>query len=44
MGLMTIRLKDPKDAQKSGRVMLMILTIIYSFFRVGNYDGSIKPV
>ena len=29
MGLMTIRLKDPKDAQKSGRVMLMILTIIY---------------
>lgn len=29
MGLMTIRLKDPKDAKKSGRVMLMILTIIY---------------
>lgn len=29
MGLMTIRLKDSKDAQKSGRVMLMILTIIY---------------
>ncbi|HEK9099544.1 amino acid permease [Bacillus pfraonensis] len=29
MGLMTIRLKNPKEAQKSGRVMLMILTIIY---------------
>ncbi|MGE6858091.1 amino acid permease [Bacillus sp. FSL K6-2841] len=29
MGLMAVHLKDPKDAAKSGRVMLMILAVIY---------------
>ncbi|MCP8969196.1 amino acid permease [Ectobacillus ponti] len=29
MGLMTIRLTQPKDATKSGTVMLLILTVIY---------------
>jgi proline-specific permease ProY len=30
MGLMAIRLKEPKDAPKSGKVMLLTLTIIYA--------------
>ena len=36
MGLMAQELKDPKDAPKSGRIMLLILTILYllSFFLV----------
>lgn len=29
MGLMAVHLKDPKDAAKSGRVMLIILAVIY---------------
>ncbi|QCT03087.1 amino acid permease-associated protein [Paenibacillus algicola] len=31
MGVMAIRLKDPKEAPKSGRVMIIVLTIIYIF-------------
>ena len=29
MGLMAVHLKDPKDAAKAGRVMLIILAVIY---------------
>lgn len=29
MGVMAIRLKDPKEAPKSGRVMILILTVVY---------------
>ncbi|UNK21330.1 amino acid permease [Paenibacillus sp. N3/727] len=29
MGVMAVRLKDPKEAPKSGRVMILILAIIY---------------
>ncbi|NMO96290.1 amino acid permease [Paenibacillus lemnae] len=29
MGVMAIRLKDPKEAPKAGRIMILLLTIIY---------------
>lgn len=45
MGLMTIRLKDPKDAQKIRKSNVNDFNdYLRSLFRVGNYDGSIKPV
>ena len=29
MGVMAVRLKDPSDAPKSGRVMILLLTVVY---------------
>jgi L-asparagine transporter-like permease len=47
MGLMALELKDPKDAPKSGNIMLLILTILYllSFYLVLKLvpSGRINP-
>ena len=44
MGLMTIRLKDLKMHKNQESNVNDFNDYLRSLFRVGNYDGSIKPV